>query len=183
MTSLPHHEPRVTVEVVQGLFDCFAPLSEALAARSRALGFDPQLLEPTYPVKAFSELVVAGATERASGLPLDEALEQLGQQTVRAMQARHRWLAALLPMMWLVGPHRMLAKANARRIGQTDTEVLYTELGPTEGELVMRPCPLPRFHAGVISQVVANAGVQQVRVAVQRSSEVEAVFNVRWAPR
>ncbi len=178
----PQPEARISVEVVQSLFDLLVPLSSSLRDKCLALGFDPKKLSPTYSLDGFSELLLAVARERFADRPLEQALDRLGRENVLAMQKRHIWLSAMLPMMRLLGPHRVMSKANARRIGQTNTELTYTTTGPTEGELKIHPCPLPAFLGGVVAQVVANAGGLDARCDLIAQSGAAATLRVSWKP-
>jgi uncharacterized protein (TIGR02265 family) len=179
----PSAPARVTVEVVQGLFDFLTPMSAALQLRCRELGFDASKLTPDYDLEAFSKWVAVLARERFPDLGVEQGLTRLGRENVRAMQNRNLWLSAMLPMMRLIGPHRVLSKANARRIGQTNTELLYTQTGPSSGTLTIRPCPVGAFLAGVVEQVVLNAGGLEPAVTVTSQNAAEAVLAVSWSPR
>ncbi len=174
---------RVTVEVVQGLFDFLAPMSATLQAQCRELGFDATKLAPDYDLDAFSKWVTILARVRFPDLAIEQALTRLGRENVRAMQNRNLWLSAMLPMMRLIGPHRVLSKANARRIGQTNTELVYTQTGPTSGTMIIRPCPVGAFLAGVVEHVVFNAGGADPTVTVTSQSAGEVIFAVSWTAR
>ncbi|QDE68873.1 hypothetical protein BHS07_19505 [Myxococcus xanthus] len=164
---------------VRGLSGRVTPLLKE-QLRSEGLDLDRPLL-PAYSLESWIRCVTLTAKALHPHEPDEVAWRMLGERMIDGYRDTLMG-RALLGVMKLLGPRRMLSKAqHGFRTSNNYTEVRITETGPTEAEVWLNePGMLRYFKQGVMLAMSRAAGGVAASVDVRTFDEHCVTYRVSW---
>lgn len=166
--------------VFEGLFVHTLKPSGAFLEDLRRAGFDPQVMEPSYPTPVFKACLAVATRHTAPGAPEPEALRALGG---RFLDGYFQTLTGrlLAPLLGILGTEALIKRLpRMLTVGTPSTRVEAVQEGPQAWRLLVSdPCPLPDFLAGIVTAALARTKVQP-RVEVRDARADGYVLRLTW---
>ncbi len=153
-------------DAVDGLLRSVGPLDANARARFRAVGVDPDKLEPAYPVALYVDLQVVAAELLAPGLPISLAMQTLGRRFLDSYGETLIGRGLLLGIK-LLGPRRALARLE-RSLGTASNFLQSTlkEASPGVWHVWVSHVTWPDWYVGIISRGLEIAGADEPSVKI-----------------
>ncbi|MCP3142329.1 DUF2378 family protein [Pyxidicoccus xibeiensis] len=171
--------------IVEGLFvrGLTGRVTPLLKDRLRGEGLDlDRPLLPAYPLETWIRCVALTAKTLHPEEPDEVAWRLLGERMIDGYRDTLMG-RALLGVMKLLGPWRMLLKAqHGFRTSNNYTEVRITERGPGEAEVWLNePGKLRYFKQGVMLAMSRAAGGAATGVEVRQYDDNSVTYRVTWS--
>ena len=188
-------EPLIFQIGVEGVLHAFrARFTAPLEDKLRALGLDPDALQPGYPLHVWEGAVRLIAAALWPDLPAEEAWQTMGREFLDGYFKTVVGKAALV-MGKVIGPKRLMERMGRNfRIAGNYLDVETTTTGVAEVELrtrivaaflpqlAGRQTVMTRYRAGVLVRALEVTGAQDVNVEVLSwdPQRQEAHYRARW---
>jgi uncharacterized protein (TIGR02265 family) len=148
----------------------------------RAEGVDlDRPLRPAYPADAWSRCLKLIALELYPDRPAEESFRAMGSSTLDGF-GETLWGRALLTMMRLLGPRRLLTRLQ-RDIRASDnfTNLVVTELEKTHVEISVNwGNAMPGYVEGLLGSLMLAGGARNPVVTHVSTHGSDSIYRIRW---
>lgn len=148
----------------------------------RAEGVDlDRPLRPAYPADAWSRCLQHIALELFPNRSAEESFRAMGSSTIDGLQGT-MWGRALLAMMRLLGPRRLLIRLQKDiRASDNFTNLVVTELEKTHFEIAVNwGNAMPGYVEGLLGSLMLAGGARIPVVTHVSTTGSDSVYRIRW---